>query len=98
MATSVEFDVAARAEFDDAFDWYAHQNLGAAIGFASEVDAAVDLITADPGHYPGTYAGCQCCALRRYPYRVIYYRTQSRVIIVAVAHAKRRPGYWRSRL
>jgi len=48
MATSVEFDVAARSEFDEAFDWYAQRSLGAAIGFASEVDAAVEKIAGDP--------------------------------------------------
>ena len=98
MATSVEFDVAAREEFDNAFDWYAHRSIGAAIGFASEVDAAVELITTYPNRYPGTYAGCQCCALGRYPYLVIYYQTQDKVIVVAIAHAKRNPGYWRDRL
>ena len=71
MATSIEFDVAARAEFDDAFDWYANLSLGAAIGFASEIDAAIELITVDPNRYPGTYAGCQCCALHHYPYRIV---------------------------
>ena len=29
MARSVDFDVAARAEFDNAFDWYAQRSLGA---------------------------------------------------------------------
>ena len=58
MARSVNFDVAAQAEFDNTFDWYAMRSLGAAIGFASEVDAAVELIAADPERFPGSYAGC----------------------------------------
>ena len=98
MARSVDFDVAAQAEFDNAFDWYAMRSLGAAIGFASEVDAAVELIAADPERFPGSYAGCQFCALHRYPYLVIFYRTEDRVVVVAIAHAKRRPGFWRDRL
>ncbi len=98
MVRSVDFDVAARAEFDSAFDWYAQRSLGAAIGFAAEVDAAVELIAADPARYPRSYGGCQYCALHRYPYLVIYHRTQDKVVVVAIAHAKRSPGFWRDRL
>ena len=98
MARSVDFDVAARAEFNNAFDWYAQRSLGAAIGFASEVDVAVELIVSDPDRFPGSYAGCQYCALHHYPYLVIYYWTQDKVVIVAIAHAKRSPGFWRDRL
>ena len=75
MATSVEFDGAARAEFDNAFDWYAQRSPGAAIGFTSEVDAAIEVIAANPERFPETNAGCQSYALHRYPYRVIYFRS-----------------------
>ena len=98
MATTVDFDAAARVEFDNAFDWYAQRSPGAAIGFASEVDAAIDLVAAAPERFPETNAGCRSCALHRYPYRVIYYRSQDRLIVVAIAHAKRRPGFWRDRV
>ena len=98
MATSVDFEVAAQAEFDNAFDWYAQRSHGAALGFASEVEAAIELIVADPERFPVSYAGCQSCALHRYPYQIIYYRADGTVIVVAVAHARRRPGFWRERL
>ena len=98
MAMSVEFDAAARAEFDEAFNWYATRSPGAAIGFATEVDVAIDSIAADPDRFQRTYAGCQLCRLKRYPYCVVYYRAGTSVRIVAIAHAKRRPGYWRDRL
>ena len=95
MAIPVEFDAAAREEFDEAFDWYAERSPGAAIGFASEIDAAIEQIAADPKRFPRTVAGCRRCALRRYPYSLVFYQTASRLIVVAVAHAKRRPAYWR---
>ena len=98
MALRVEFDDDARCEFDDAVNWYAARNEGAALGLVSEVDAAIDAIVADPGRFLRTYAGCQMRRLKRYPYCVVYYRHNDIIRIVAVAHAKRRPGYWRSRL
>jgi hypothetical protein len=48
MEPLADFFEAARSEFDEAFDWYAKRSHGAAIGFASAVDAALDAILADP--------------------------------------------------
>lgn len=33
----------------------------------------------------------------RYPYQVIYREEAGEVIVIAVAHAKRDPEYWRGR-
>lgn len=33
-----------------------------------------------------------------FPYGVIYYATDSEIVIVAYAHEKRRPGYWKHRV
>lgn len=68
MAMPLEFTAVARAEFDDAFDWYAERSVGAAIGFAAAIDVAVESITADPKRFAHTYSGCQRCRLKRYPY------------------------------
>ena len=98
MAIYVELGTSARSEFDEAFNWYAERSVGAAVGFASEVDVAVEKISATPGRFPLTYAGCRRYMLKRYPYNVIYYSTDERIFIVAIAHTKRRPTYWKSRL
>ena len=36
--------------------------------------------------------------VRKFPYAVVYLDQPDRVWIVAVMHAKRRPGYWKQRL
>ena len=36
-------------------------------------------------------------APRRFPYRIVYYLRESDVRIVAVAHQRRRPGFWKGR-
>ena len=33
-----------------------------------------------------------------FPYRVVYFAADDLLMIVAVAHSKRRPGYWRDRV
>jgi hypothetical protein len=37
-------------------------------------------------------------ALRRYPFCLFYVALDARLVILAVAHVRRRPGYWQSRL
>jgi len=37
-------------------------------------------------------------ALRRYPFCLFYVVLDARLVILAVAHVRRRPGYWQSRL
>ena len=35
--------------------------------------------------------------IRRFPHGVVYYIEDEKVIVLAVAHSSRRPGYWRKR-
>ena len=97
MAKAIEYLAGARADFDESFDWYGERSVGAAIGFASAVEEALDLILADAGRFPSTHAGCRFCALKRYPFRLVFRDETDRLVVIAIAHAKRRPGYWRGR-
>jgi len=98
MAASIDLSADARAEFDEAFNWYAERSVGAATGFATEVDVAVEAIAADPQRFMRTYGGCQLCRLKRYPYCVVYHHSGDTIRVIAIAHAKRRPEYWRYRI
>ena len=39
-----------------------------------------------------------CCFVRLFPYRVFFTIERDYVLIIAVAHDKREPGYWKNRL
>ena len=97
MAKTIEYVGGSRVDFDESFDWYAKHSVGAAIGFASAVDEAIDKIVANPSQFPSTFGGCRYCALNRYPFRIIFRDEPDRFVIIALAHAKRRPGYWHER-
>jgi plasmid stabilization system protein ParE len=94
----VEFEAAARADFDEAFSWYAERSIAAAERFVDEVDEAIRKISSDPKRFPRSYGGCQRCQLQRFPFSVIYLYDSERVKVIAIAHTKRRPTYWRRRL
>jgi hypothetical protein len=36
--------------------------------------------------------------VKRFPYHVIYLETETAIRVLAAAHDKHRPGYWRTRL
>jgi plasmid stabilization system protein ParE len=35
--------------------------------------------------------------VRKFPYKVVYRNQQDGIEVIAVAHGKRRPGYWKGR-
>jgi toxin ParE1/3/4 len=94
----VEFHSDAEADAAVAFQWYESRSLSAALGFYEELNQILEAIQANPGQFLSHILGTRKALLNRYPLSVIF-REQSEVIqVIAVAHAKRRPGYWGSRL
>jgi len=69
------------------------------IAFQDKVDAALMEIVSGVIVYPRYEATvARECPLHRLPYSMIYTDENREVWIVAFAHHKRRPGYWKSRL
>ena len=97
MAVSIEFRPEAQADFDAAYNWYAERSIAVAFGSASEIDLAIETIVASPDRFVRTYAGCRSCRLKRYPFCIVYHQIANVIHVIAVAHAKRRPGFWRDR-
>ena len=62
-----------------------------------ELDRAVELISERPEAGAPYVANTRRVLLRRFPFFVVYRVLVERVQIVAVAHARRRPGYWGAR-
>lgn len=93
----------AAQEAIEAAAWYEQERTGLGRDFSQAVEAALDLLQdgiVPPGPMPGT-AGKQGTArliLKRFPYDIVVYERPKEILIVAVAHHARRPGYWRSRL
>ena len=85
-------------EIEDAFDWYLERSPRAAESFLREVDRAASLIASSPQVWPRFEAGTRRYVLPKFPYSLIFRERDDRIEIVAVAHHKRRPRYWRGRL
>ena len=88
---------AALAEAEEAAAWYAERDPRVAARFAEEVEAALNRIADAPHRWPVHLHGTQRVRLTRFPYFIVYREDATRILVVAVAHEKRKPGYWRKR-
>ena len=61
------------------------------------VDRAIERISERPEAGSPYLSSTKRVLLRRFPLFVVYRVRNEHVQIVAVAHARRRPGYWRAR-
>lgn len=93
----VRFHPAAAAEVDRAQAWYEERSVFAAAGFLQELTRAVQRIRAAPERHPPAEHGTRRLLLEQYPFSVVYLARRDEVFIIAVAHHKRRPGYWSAR-
>lgn len=89
---------AAIEDAQAAKDWYAEHNVAIAQAFVDELDRAMGLIATRPHQFPTYTGGARRYLLHRFPYMVVFREVGDDIEVIAVAHARRRPGYWRSRL
>jgi plasmid stabilization system protein ParE len=89
---------AARREANLATAWYAERSIHVARRFRDDLLAAFKSSAAFPLHYPAYLHETRRIVLQRFPYFIVFFDWQDEITIVAVAHAKRRPGYWKGRV
>ena len=88
----------AREEFAAAVRWYEEQRPGLGGEFFDAVVDATSFIQTRPE--TGTLSPdrrTRRVLLQRFPYQIVYRLSEDEIVIVAIAHLKRRPGYWRER-
>lgn len=87
----------AAEECVEAFLWYSARCEWIGEAFEAEVGRTLRLISGSPDRWPQVQGRLRRVLTRRFPYAVIYPQKDARIWIVAVAHGRRRPGFWRGR-
>jgi toxin ParE1/3/4 len=103
MTLGFDFHPEARAEFVADIDWYDEREADVGSRFEVAVREAVEAAVDSPESWAmwpdwDREPVVRSKAVTGFPYRVVYFVASDQLIVVAVAHAKRRPGYWRERL
>ena len=87
----------AQQEYLTTLTWYWDRSPVAASNFERAVEAAVETIKGAPQRWPIYFADFRKYVLRQFPFSIIYRDFPSEIVIFAIAHARRRPRYWRGR-
>jgi plasmid stabilization system protein ParE len=102
LTLSVRISEEADAEMVEAARWYETHRAGLGSDFLDAVDTAVTRLAEAPrlgSPVPGVPdETIRRRPVHRFPYHVVYVELSDRIQVLAIAHDRRRPGYWAGRL
>ena len=85
-------------EIEAADNWYLQRSPEASASFLGAIYDALERISDAPQRWPRHLFGTRRFVLNRFPFSIIYLDEPSVVTFVALAHGKRKPGYWKRRV
>lgn len=94
-----QFHPDAFDEHHDSVAFYQSRLPGLGADYLAEFDAVMARICAEPAFYPqaGT-PDIRKAGLKRFPFHVIYQVAAKQIVVLAIAHQRRRPTYWMGRI
>jgi hypothetical protein len=95
---SIEFHPDALAELERAEVWYEEQRPGLESPFSRRLLTPYPTFAMPQIRGLNTSRGTRRFLVHRFPYAVIYSQRPTVILIVAVMHLKRKPGYWKGRV
>ena len=97
MTLSIVFRFAAQADYADAARWYEDRAPGIGYRFVSRVEDALTLIQESPRRVGTIHLDIRRARVRNFPYFIYYLVEDSRIVVLAILHARRNPKTWRRR-
>jgi plasmid stabilization system protein ParE len=97
MSPALSIHEVAEIEINEAADFYDLESQGLGDVFIDEIQKALQGIVDFPDAAPLIRGRIRKRIVSKFPYSLIYSARENEVRILAVAHHKRRPFYWRGR-
>ncbi|HEX6189541.1 MAG TPA: type II toxin-antitoxin system RelE/ParE family toxin [Pyrinomonadaceae bacterium] len=88
----------ANEELSEAAKFYEAHSTGLGSDYLNEVQHAIDLVCEFPELGQAIDQRLRRVVLHRFPFSLIYSVETDGIVIMALAHQRRRPGYWKSRV
>ncbi len=95
---SFRFLAPAEAELLEAISYYSSIKAELGLRFEYEVTIAVRGAVSHPERGAPRSKNTRRWLVKGFPYAVIYRESAEEVLVIAVAHERRKPGYWARRL
>jgi len=89
---------AASREVEESRNFYDEERPGLGAEFIDELDVTLYEICKQPEIWRNVTANIKRKSIERFPFVVYYAIEEECILVVSVAHQKRRPGYWKKRL
>ena len=96
--TGYRFLLPAEEEMTEASLFYEAASAGLGEEFLDDVQRVIGILREHPELGQLIESELRLAPLRRFPFSLIYSFRMDEIIIIAVAHQKRRPGYWKDRI
>jgi len=94
----LDISVEARVELLAARDVYEGERSGLGQEFVDEIEEVIARVVAGPLQFPQVRRSRARRAFgTRFPYQIVFFAFPERIRVIAVAHQKQRPHYWRRR-
>lgn len=102
MSRKLKISPEARRELREAVAWYETHGHGLGRELLAAVREDLRRIEANPAagsllESVHDAVGARRVLLKRFPYAIIYIQLEAHVRVLAFAHLRRRPGYWKNR-
>lgn len=92
------FVAPAREEFLAEVDYYNQAQPGQGARFTAAVEEATARALAFPLAGSPSKKDTRLVIVKNFPFSIVYRPEADGIVVFAVAHQSRRPGYWRSRV
>jgi toxin ParE1/3/4 len=93
-----DFHPEALEEYQQAVNCYAQREPALALRFVEVVEDTIRRILESPEQWRVIDDDVRRCLTRMFPYGLLYTIEAGFILIVAVMHCSREPGYWKQRL
>ena len=87
----------AKIELDQSFEYYEFQKPNLGEDFLKEVRLAIQRIKNQPTAWTLISKRTRRCLLNKFPFGIVYQIREEEILILAIAHLHRKPGYWKKR-
>ncbi|MGV3608908.1 MAG: type II toxin-antitoxin system RelE/ParE family toxin [Planctomycetaceae bacterium] len=84
----------ARRDFEESLAWYEEKSFSAALRFRQSLEDTFQRISHSPQQFSLLDRIHRDCPLKHFPFRVVFRVTATEIVVVAIAHASRRPDFW----
>ena len=89
------FHPEAENELNASATYYENLQKGLGLKFVNEIYKTIQRIINFPTAWSQIDKDIRRCLVNRFPYGIIYYQKEDKIIILAIMHLQKKPRYWK---